>query len=178
MNTDLHIYETGVLDIFYKTAEGEEKPVLSCTNGAVATGANVLANALANQGGIKYLYVAYSNSGDIVWQGTSSSVTISDFTSLRGNCGCIKVPAYLLGGVNDNAVTIQGITETTTPVTSGMAQFGEASRVYSVGLVGEVNGKDVLFSVANIRHNNSNTYIQKIANAQIGINWTVTLNIG
>ena len=177
MNTVINIHEKGVLDIFYQTERGADK-VLSCTNGAVTTGANILVNALANKGGIKYLYVAYCNSSDIVWMGTTPDVDISDFESKRGSYGCIKVPAYLLGAVTDNSITIQGITEARDPLYSDMATFDESSRVYCVGLVGEVNGKDVLFASANIQNNNTNSYIQKIANAQIGVNWTVTLTIG
>lgn len=177
MNTVINIHEKGVLDIFYKTENGTEK-VLTCTNGAVSTGANVLVNALANKGGIKYLYIAYCNSSNIVWLNTTSDVDITDFTTKRGNYGCIKVPAYLLGNVAGNVITIQGITEESDPLYSDMASFDETSRVYGVGLVGEVDGKDVLFASANIKNNTTNSYIQKIANAQIGVNWTVTLTIG
>ena len=179
MNSNITITEQGTLDIFHKYPTHEEH-VLTCHNDAVNTGASVAINALAGNGGIKYLYVAYMNGTDtIVYPNISASTTITAFTGLTGSYGCIKVPAYLIGAVADNTAIIQGITSEGKPLNNSMAGIETGSKIIAVGLVGEVNGADVLFSIATIKDSSDKpSFIQKIANAQVGINWTITLNIG
>lgn len=178
MKTNIDIKETGNLDIFY-IIDGKRVPVMSSSNAAVSTGAAVLANALAGKGGISYLYIMYANDvSSIVYPGITKDTTLDVFTNAQSPYGCIKVPAYLLGTVNDGTITLQGITIDSEPLNSNMSPFDVGSKVFAVGLAGTVNGVDKLFCIANIKQNGNNSYISKIANAQVGINWIINLTTG
>ena len=178
MITNALIKENGNLSFFHRY---NDKDVFICnsTNSAVNSGSSVVSNALAGNGGIKYLYVAYMNGdGTISYPSIQPSTDISYFTSLINPYGCIKVPAYLVGDVGAGMVTMQGITASNlTPIAGD--SFVVDSKVYAIGLVGVVNGVDTLFAIANITdENDDNSYVSKLANAQIGINWTVSTTIG
>ena len=110
MITNALIKENGNLSFFHRY---NDKDVFICnsTNSAVNSGSSVVSNALAGNGGIKYLYVAYMNGdGTISYPSIQPSTDISYFTSLINPYGCIKVPAYLVGDVGAGMVTMQGIT--------------------------------------------------------------------
>lgn len=180
MKTNTIIKEHGKLDIFYRTSTNDI-PVTKCLNIAVNTGKDVVANALAGNSGISYLYLAYINgSADITYLPIAPTTTISAFTGLSSPYGCIKVPVHLIGGIGDGRFTLQGITSSGTPINENtMSDFEIDSKIFSIGLVGVVNGIDTLFSIANIKDTEgANSYISKIANAQVGVNWTVSLTMG
>lgn len=185
MNTSMRIQEAGAINVFHRTDNGDLSAAFF-HNDAVNTSAMVIANALGGKGGITYLYIKYCDSDT-----DPSHLSISPVTSLQDfisgdNSGCLRVPVALVGlreGSSgkeySNNVVLQGITGyNDTTVSDGDVAFKAGSKVFAVGLASEVNGAPVLFSVANIKDSDgNNSYVQKVANAQIGVNWDVEISL-
>lgn len=179
MKTNISVEEHGILDIFHKFNNGEEKHVISCENMALSNGAAVLANAIGGRGGLSYLYVLFTNDETVTYPAIDKSTTLSTFTD--GN-QYIKVPVYLIGDTvittDDTAGSgeITGANIVIQGITANADGYIPGSKVYAAALAGTVNGTDILMCATTIKDANSNnSFITKLANAQIGINWKINI---
>lgn len=190
MNSKLHINPKGSIEAFYVFNDNTRKTVLQCHNAAMYSSCGIIASALCNKNypGINAMYMAYFNGeGDPDWPSIDKTMTTEYFKNLTGSYGYIKVPIILAGMSStgtlfgNNIMTVHGISMDNISQSTDGAEFSATnqSKVFAVALVSspdlETTTDDTIFSMANIQIDGNNSYIDKLANAQIGIAWTVTI---
>lgn len=162
--------------------DGESTPIASFHNDLQDTGLEVIAKALCDTSSINYMYLLYTNAAsptDIV---TTGSLTAEDLQDTDTDKGFIRVP---ISGrsVAGTVLTFQGVTTAAAVALSSPAVTDGTSKFYAAGLVmAPVPAdalEDILFSAAQFTDQSEASFsITKIANAQIGISWEVTISKG
>jgi len=164
--------------------DGESTPIASFHNDLQDTGLEVIAQALCDTSSINYMYLLYTNAAsptDII---TTGSLTAEDLQETDMDKGFIRVP---ISGrsVAETVLTFQGVTiaaATAAAEASGSPAVTDGtSNFYAAGLVMApvaADALDILFSAAQFTNQEGNFFITKIANAQIGISWEVTISKG
>lgn len=166
--------------------DGESTPIASFHNDLQDTGLEVIAKALCDTSSINYMYLLYTNAAsptDIV---TTGSLTAEDLQDTDTDKGFIRVP---ISGrsVAGTVLTFQGVTTATATAAAvalgSPAVIDETSQFYAAGLVmapvPDNALEDILFSAAQFTDQSEASFsITKIANAQIGISWEVTISKG
>lgn len=171
----------GEVEVFHFSREGWI-PAASFHNDVQDTGADVMARSLyAPVARINTMYILFC-SGEPPYLNTTAGNLTAD--GLRGitNVNCMRVPVMPIKR-NGSVLQLQGISDGGRIVKPSPALTDSSSRIFAVGLVQspdeEDPSQDVLFSAANIKTGAGvNTYITKVANAQVGILWTVTIGLG
>lgn len=175
MNERITLSTTGHLSIGHEFDNGSTLTVAECHNDLQKLGCVTVARCLSTPGSaINTMYLLYTNGAIPTITGIAAGeVTLADLTVANATINFYRVPVVhvatastdTLGG---NIITFHGVTAE--PRTS----FRTGSKVYAAALVCSVDGdleNDLLFSVATIQNG-----IAKVANAQIGIRWQVTVN--
>ena len=160
--------------------DGESTPIASFHNDLQDTGLEVIAQALCDTSSINYMYLLYTNAAsptDII---TTGSLTAEDLQETDMDKGFIRVP---ISGrsVAETVLTFQGVTTAAAVALSSPAVTDGTSNFYAAGLVMApvaADALDILFSAAQFTNQEGNFFITKIANAQIGISWEVTISKG
>lgn len=162
--------------------DGESTPIASFHNDLQDTGLEVIAKALCDTSSINYMYLLYTNAAsptDII---TTGSLTAEDLQDTDTDKGFIRVP---ISGrsVAGTVLTFQGVTTAAAVALSSPAVIDETSQFYAAGLVmapvPDNALEDILFSAAQFTDQSEASFsITKIANAQIGISWEVTISKG
>lgn len=162
--------------------DGESTPIASFHNDLQDTGLEVIAEALRDTSSINYMYLLYTNAAsptDIV---TTGSLTAEDLQDTDTDKGFIRVP---ISGrsVAGTVLTFQGVTTAAAVASGSPSLIDDTSKFYAAGLVMApvpANAlEDILFSAAQFTDQSGESfYITKIANAQIGISWEVTISKG
>ena len=180
MNERITLSTTGHLSIGHEFDNGSTLTVAECHNDLQKLGCVTVARCLSTPGSaINTMYLLYTNGAIPTITGiTAGEVTLADLTVANATINFYRVPVVhvatastdTLGG---NIVTFHGVTGGD-PSGTGAA-LGTGSKVYAAALVCAVDGdleNDLLFSVATIPNG-----IAKVANAQVGIRWQVTVNL-
>ena len=190
MNSKLTINPKGQIEAFYVFDNNTKQTVLKCHNAAMYSSCGIIASALCNKthSGINAMYMAYYNgTGDPDWPTIDKTMTTDYFKTLTGAYGYIKVPIILAGTAStgtlfgNNIITVHGISMDNASQNPDSGEFSSAnqSKVFAVALVSspdlESTTDDAIFSMANIQVNGANSYIDKLSNAQIGIDCTVKI---
>lgn len=175
MNERITLSTTGHLSIGHEFDNGSTLTVAKCHNDLQKLGCGTVARCLSTPGSaINTMYLLYTNGAIPTITGIAAGeVTPADLTVINATRNFHRVPVVhvatastaTLGG---NIITFHGVT------TDNGTSFDTGSKVYAAALVCSVDGSlenDLLFSVATIQNG-----IAKVANAQVGIRWQVTVN--
>lgn len=145
------------------------------------TGLDAMADALSTTRGISHMYLLYVNSGSIpAFNPASGTVTAAQLQDVSGNKGYARVPVTL----SDRVGPVLTFAAISSPgATAGAALIDETSHFYGAGLVmeGDVIGpaEDTLFSAVRFKDSGGSDFtITKIANAQVGVSWELTIGRG
>lgn len=182
MNEHIYPRTKGHLTIDHVFADGHSITAMECHNALQQVGWGTMARCLATPGlSLNTMYLLYTN-GDIpgIVGVEDGSVTVPEITTTSATLNFFRVPIVHVAtdsteGLGDNIVTFHGVTDGDPFGEPGTAAFGGSSRLYAAALVCAVDDNiehDLLFSVAD------GIDITKIANAQIGIRWKVTVGLG
>lgn len=191
MNERLTLSTTGHLSIGHEFADGSTLKVAECHNALQKVGCGTVARCLSTPGSaINTMYLLYTNGAIPTITGVDDGeVTLTDLTDADATINFYRVPVVHVATASTdtlgaNIVTFHGVTGGNAAGTG--AAFDTGSRVYVAALVCSVDGNlenDLLFSVAKIQNDIETgdgietVYgIAKVANAQLGIRWQVTVN--
>lgn len=156
-------------------------PIAVFHNDLQNTGLSVMAKALCESSYINYMYLLYTNAGEAPAfdpsAGTMDAEELRDITSSKGY---VRVP-LISASLADAVFTVSSIT--TAAGSAGEALTDSLSKFYAVGLIMAPNplsaATDILFSAAGFKTLAGTPFtITKIANAQIGVSWQVTISNG
>lgn len=175
MNERITLSTTGHLSIGHEFDNGSTLTVAECHNDLQKLGCGTVARCLSTPGSaINTMYLLYTNgaiptiTGIGTGEVTPADLTVADATINFHRVPVVHVATASTATLGGNIITFHGVT------TDNGASFGTGSKVYAAALVCSVDGdleNDLLFSVATIQNG-----IAKVANAQIGIRWQVTVN--
>ncbi len=188
MNTTLNIDAQGVFTVSY-VINGKTIPFLTSKNTVINTGYDILAKALAGEenSGINCLYMAYTNDALPTYPSLSASFDADTYfkTTLLNdaNAGLIKVPVLASGfaaseaAFQNNIISFYGVGGDTSFYGP---EINTSSKLFTVALVNspdlESLTDDSVFSVAVPKDSgDSDIYITKLANAQFGVSWSISL---
>ena len=183
---DIMATPTGILDLFYVYGNGSWKYICTCRNAVMYSGADIAAMAIKGDSGgvVNTLYLEYKN-GTPTLPSIGRDRSTTYYTGLASTYGYVRVPvtasatsatsAYYTG----NKVTFTGMTDGTTEgpasITDGVSYFFGGALVASPDFTDST--QDVLFSSSAFTDGTGALVsIPKIANAQIGVQWSVTFN--
>jgi hypothetical protein len=174
---------SGQVEVFLR-GQGADAPMARFHNAVQASGCTAMAQALYSPSArLNAMYILYTSTGSALDLGADAGeLTAEDLRDLSDPThNLVRVPVTQIV-TSGNTLTLQGITDAAKAL-SGSLVFNESSAVYGVGLVYAPSeddpGQDILFSAANLKTPGGNDLlITKVANAQIGINWTLSISIG
>lgn len=161
--------------------DGESTPIASFHNDLQDTGLSVMAKALCESSYINYMYLLYTNAGEApAFDPSAGTMDAEELRDITSGKGYVRVP-LISASLADAVFTVSSIT--TAAGSAGEELTDGLSRFYAAGLIMAPNplsaATDILFSAAQFTDQDGVSFpITKIANAQIGVSWEVTISKG
>ena len=156
--------------------------IATFTNDVQSSGKGLLAKALYSPSTcLNTMYMLFCTGEPPYLTPGTGNITAAELRELP-DVNYMRVP-IIQAGIDDNVLTVQGITDENKLGKQSPPFNDSSARIFAVGLVHspieDDASADILFSAANLKTSGgSNTYITKVANAQIGVLWTVTIGLG
>jgi len=173
----------GRVEIFHVYPNGDKHTVFRGKNTIVNSGSDILAKALAGELAVNGMYLRYFNGAGPVASATIPATrTATYYHNLAADEGIVRVatlaePSYASSDettYDNNNVVFVSITDSNTigaALTDGLSNFFQAALVV---LDSDDYTDDILFSAAFFLSSGSVVLVPKIANAQVGVRWTVS----